>query len=151
MSTELRPCPRCEALVPEIESSTHRYIGDLAGCWAAYGKLSEKETGDFRYMSSHQMTVDAYCAQHPGTHSPQSIRSVAVRLVGLHLQLEREPSTEGLYAARQRVASLSKERRLDLVWLEPPGSLGRVTVLHMLEAEDPEEYRERASRWAKAV
>lgn len=151
MSTELRPCPGCGALVPEIDGPTHRYIGASAGCWVAYGELSEKEAGDFRYMRFHQMTVDTYCAQHPGTPSPQAIRSVAVHLVALHLQLERESSTERLYAARKRVASLGKEGELDLVWLEPPASLGEVTVLHMLGAEDPEEYGERAGRWAKAV
>jgi len=29
-------------------------------------------------MRSHQLTVDAYCAQHPGTPSPQAIRPDAV-------------------------------------------------------------------------
>jgi hypothetical protein len=48
MSTELRPCPGYEVLVPEIDGPTHRYIGASAGCWAAYGKLLEKEAGDFR-------------------------------------------------------------------------------------------------------
>lgn len=152
MSTELRPCPGCGALVPDTDGPTHRYIGASPGCWAVYGKLSEKETGDFRYMRYHQMTVDAYCAQHPGEPSPQAIRSVAVHLVGLHLQLvEREPSTEGLYAARQRVASLGKKGKLDLVWLEPPASLGEVTVLDVLEAEDPAEYAKRAREWARVV
>lgn len=151
MGKELRPCPGCRALVADTDVPAHRYIGASAGCWAAYGKLSEKEAGDFRYMRFHQMTVDVYCAQHPGTPSPQAIRSVAVHLVGLHLQLEREPSTEDLYAARKRIASLSKQGNLDLVWLEPPVSLGEVTVLHMLDPEDPEEYGECAGQWAEAV
>lgn len=150
MGTELRPCPGCGAIVPEVEGPTHRYIGASPGCWAAYGKLSEKEASDFRYMRSHQTTVDAYCAQHPGTPSPQAVRSVAVHLIGLHLQLERETSTERLYAG-QRVASLGKEGKLDLAWLEPPSSLGGVTVLHMLGAEGPEEYGGLARGWAKAV
>ena len=151
MGSGLRPCPGCGAAVPDSDAPTHRYIGASPGCWAAYGELSEKEASDFRYMRSHQLTVDAYCAQHPGTLSPQAIRSVAVHLVGLHLQLERGTSTEGLYAARQRVASLGKEWRLDLAWLEPPASPGDVTVLHMLRAEGPEEYGELASGWANTV
>ncbi len=151
MGSGLRPCPGCGATVPDSDVPAHRYIGASPGCWAAYGELSGKEAGDFRYMRHHQKTVDAYCAQHPGTPSPQAIRSVAVHLVGLHLQLERETSTEGLYAARQRIASLGKEGKLDLVWLEPPASLGDVTVLDMLGAEGPEEYGERARGWAEAV
>ncbi len=72
MSTELRPCPGCEVLLPEIDGPTHRYIRASAGCWATYEKLLEKEAGDFRYMNSHQRTVDAYCVQHPGIPSPQA-------------------------------------------------------------------------------
>ena len=96
MSTELRLCQGCGALVPDVDGPTHRYIGASPGCWAVYGELSEKEADNFCYMRSHQMTVDTYCAQHPWTPSPQAIRSVAVHLVGLYLRLERGPSTEGL-------------------------------------------------------
>ena len=151
MVSELRPCPGCGATVPDTDVPAHRYIGASPGCWAAYGKLSEREASDFRYMRYHQMTVDAYCAQHPGTPSPQAIRSVAVHLVGLHLQLEREAPTERLYAARKRVSSLGKEGKLDLSWLEPPAPPGEVTVLDLLGAGDPEEYGERARSWAQAV
>ena len=148
---DLRACVGCRALVPDLEGPTHRYIGASPGCWAAYGRLSEKEAADFRFMRYHQLTVDAYCAQHPGEPSPQAVRSVAVHLVALHLQLERETPTEGLYAARQRVASLAKEGRLNLGWLEPPASMGAVTVLRALEARDPAEYGEVARLWAESV
>ena len=107
-------------MVPDLVGPTHRYIGASPGCWAVYNELAEKEAGDFRFMRYHQLTVDAYCAQHPGEPSPQAVRSVAVHLVGLYLQLERGLRLEGLYAARQRVASLGKEGKLDLAWLEPP-------------------------------
>ena len=138
----LRACVGCGARVPDVERPTHPYIGASPGCWAAYGRLSEREASDFRYMRHHQLTVDAYCAQHPGEPSPQSIRSVAVHLVALHLQLERRATTEALYAARQRVASLGKEGKLDLRWLEPTAATGETTVLSALEAGDPDEYGE---------
>ena len=147
----LRACVGCGALVPDLEAPTHRYIRASPGCWTAYGKLSEKEAADFRFMRYHQLTVDAYCAQQPGGPCPQAIRSVAVHLVALHLQLERETPIEGLYAARQRVASLAKEGRLNLGWLEPPASMGAVTVLRALEARDPAEYGEVARLWAGSV
>lgn len=129
----------------------HRYIGASPGCWTIYGRLSEREAADFRYMSHHQLTVDTYCAQHPGKPSPQAVRSVAVHLVGLHLQLERETPTERLYVARQRVASLGKEGKLDLMWLEPPASMGEVTVLCALETGDPAKYAEVVRWWAGSV
>lgn len=109
MTNSLERCPGCGALTPKVDGPTHRYIGSSAGCWATYGALSEKEADDFRYMRHHQLTVDAYCVQHPGTPSPQSIRSVAVHLVGLCLQLECGLPAGELYAARKRVASLGKQ------------------------------------------
>ena len=147
----LKACVGCGAMVPDVEGPTHRYIGASPGCWAVYGELAEKEAGDFRFMRYHQLTVDAYCAQHPGEPSPQAIRSVAVHLVGLYLQLERGLHPEGLYAARQRIASLGKSGKLDLVWLEPPASIGEITVLHVRETKEPTEYGERARLWAESV
>ena len=147
----LKACVGCAALVADIDGPTHRYIGASPGCWALYGELSEKEAGDFRYMRYHQLTVDAYCAQHPGEASPQSVRSVAVHLVGLHLQLERGLPTEELYVARQRVATLGKQGKLDLRWLEGPASPGAVTILDVLAAKDPAEHSRRAREWAESV
>jgi hypothetical protein len=102
-------------------------------------------------MRSHQLTVDAYCAQHPGVPSPQAIRSVAVHFVGLHLQLERGLPTEELHVARQRVGTLGKQGRLGLRWLELHTSLGAVTVLDVLVATDPPEHMRRARGWAESV
>lgn len=144
-----RPCYGCGALVPDMEGSTHRYLGASAGCWAVYGEVLEREYGDFRYGRSHGLTVDAYAAQHPGTPSPQSIRSVAVHLVALFLRLERGARTEELYSARERVASLGK--RGGLAWLEPPASRGGITILDVRDAEDPDEHAERVRVWAASV
>jgi hypothetical protein len=145
----LRPCCGCGALVPDTDGPTHRYIGASPGCWAAYGEVLEKEYGDFRYSPSHGLTVDAYAAQHPGTPSPQSIRSVVVHLVALCLQLERGVRAEEVYAARKRVASLGE--RGDLAWLQPPASMGDATVLDVRSAGDTHEHAERAREWAASV
>jgi len=45
------------ALMPDIEDPTHGYIGASPGWWAIYGELSEKETGDFRFMRYHQLNT----------------------------------------------------------------------------------------------
>jgi hypothetical protein len=150
MGGELRPCPGCGADVPDIDGPIHRYIGASPGCWAAYGELSEREVSAFRYMRSHRLTVDAYCAQHPGTPSAQAIRSVAVHLVGLHPQLERGVPAEELYGA-QAPRFPRQGKQAGLFWLEPPVSLGGITVLDLLGAEGREEYGGLARRWAEAV
>ena len=114
MKQNLRPCPGCGALVPKVGGPTHRYIGASAGCWAAFGEVSEKEYGDFRYARVHGLTVDAYCAQHRGEPTPQAVRSVAVHLVGLYLQMERALLPEELYAVHKRVSSIAKEREKEV-------------------------------------
>ena len=144
-------CPGCGVPLPETEGATHRYIGASPGCWAAFGEVSEKEYGDFRYARVHGLTVDAYCAQHPGEPSPQAVRSVAVHLVGLYLQMERDLRPEELYAVHKRVSSVAKERRKEISWLEPPSPLGEKTILHVLDADGPDEHAERVREWARSV
>ena len=139
----------CGALVPDVEGPTHRYLGASPGCWDLYGKLLAKEYADYeRFAPIHRLTVDAYAAQHPGTPSPQSIGSVGVHLVRLHLQLER-----GLPHDRANAAMLGISSRLkgDFVWLDPPANLGEVTVLDVLDARDPEEHMELVRVWAASV
>ncbi|QIN80352.1 hypothetical protein GBA65_19570 [Rubrobacter marinus] len=151
MNRNLRPCPGCGALVPDMTGPVHRYIGASPGCWAAFGEVSGKEYGDFRYARVHGLTVDAYCAQHPGEPSPQAIRSVAVHLVGLSLQMERDLSPEELYAVHKRVSSLAKEGEMGVFWLDPPDLPGGPTILYVLGADGPEEHAERVREWARAV
>ena len=135
--------------MPDVDGPVHRYIGASPGCWAAFGELSEKQLGDYRYGRSHQPAVDAYCVQHPGEPSPQAIRSVAVHLISLHVQLERGARPEELYALRQRVVDLAKRGSKRLFWLEPPTSTGKVTVLDVLGAQDPAGHEELVLRWAR--
>ncbi len=151
MNRKLRRCPGCGVLLPETEGTTHRYIGASPECWAVFGEVSEKEYEDFRYARVHGLTVDAYCAQHPGEPSPQAVRSVAVHLVGLYLHLERGLSPRELYAARQRVASLAKEGKKDVFWMELPAFLGERTVLCVHHANGPDEHAERVREWARSV
>ena len=132
--------------MPEIEGPTHRYLGASPGCWAVYGEVLEKEYGDYlRYAPVHRLTVDAYAAQHPGVPSPQSIQSVAVHLIRLHLVLERGLRPERANAAMQWTVSRSKR----FVWLDPPVSLGEITILDVRDAKDPDEHIERVREWAR--
>lgn len=147
LGADLRPCHGCGALVPETGGFTHRYIGASPGCWAVYGEVLAKEYGDLRYWRSHQLTVDAYAAQHPGEPSPQSVQSVAVHLIGLYLQLERGLRPEEIIRARKRTAS----RKRDLVWLEPPVLAGDLTVLDVRDAGDPDEHGRLVRLWARSV
>ena len=151
MNQNMRPCPGCGALVPEVAGPVHRYIGASPGYWTVFGEVSEKEYENFRYARVHGLTVDAYCAQHPGEPSPQAIRSVAVHLAGLSLQMERTLRPDELYAAHKRVSSLAKEGKMGVVWLDPPDLVGGPTILYVRDADGPDEHAERVREWARAV
>ena len=141
-------CPGCGALVPAGDGPVHAYYGAAAGCWALYGEVLAREYGDFRYARVHRLTVDAYAVQHPGTPEPRTIQSVAVHLVGLYLSLECAvpggPAAAVLQAAADRSASFH--------WLEPPPSLGAVTVRDVHAAgADPDGHQQAVRRWAESA
>jgi hypothetical protein len=117
------------------------------GCWAAYGEVLAREYSDPAYWSVHRVTVDCYAVQHPGTPSPQSINSVGLHLIRLCATLERELPPD---AAPNLLQRLANERR-PLRWLEPPASLGPVTVADVHEAASAEEHRDRVMEWAAAL
>lgn len=138
-------CPGCKARLAPIDGPVHRYIESSPACWAKFGELLAREYSDSRYMAAHQLTVDAYAIQHPGTPSPQSIQSVCVHLVSLYASLEQEVPAALMPALRQRCAKSGA-----FVWLEPPHSSGELTVLHALAAQTPGEHMQRVREWARA-
>ena len=147
-TSDLCPCVGCGALVPDIDGPTHAYIGASPGCWALYGRVLEKEYEDYPlYAPVHRLTVDAYAVQHPGTPSRRSTQSVAVHLIRLHLQLELGLPYEKANAAMIRISSHSD----GYARLDPPASLGEVTVLDVLQAQDPAEHLRIVRRWAESV
>lgn len=135
--------------MPDVEGPTHRYIGASPGCWAEYGRLLEREYGDYaRYAPIHRLTVDAYAAQHPGDLAvPQAVQSVAVHLIRLCLQLELGLPHERANDAMIRISSRTRE----FAHLEPPSNPGWLTVLDVIGAIEPEDHTRRVRRWAASV
>ena len=139
-------CPGCGQSYTACDGPTHAYIGASAACWAVYGQVLEREYGEFGYPDVHRLTVDAYAAQHPGSPSRQSIQSVAVHLIGLHMVLEcRASSAAATEAIRAAV------RRGGFEWLTPPTSLVPVGAGEVLEATDLADHERRVRAWAVAV
>jgi hypothetical protein len=152
-TTELR-CPGCGAKVADVPElrTDHLYVGAIAGCWSAYTALMGRQLSDPRLAGVHMLAVDVYMAQHPGTPGRQASQSVWVHLVGLCLVLEHGFDVVASARAKARVAAP------DAVFecLEPPASLGAVTVLDMFETGDGEKgdgEKGAASvrRWAESV
>lgn len=138
-------CPGCEAHLASIEGPTHAYMQSSPACWAKFGELLAREYSEPLYMAAHQLTVDAYAIQHPGSASPQSIQSVCVHLVSLYALLERGLPASLTPALRKRCAH-SKA----FSWLEPPANRGVLTVVHPLSAQTPSEHMQRVREWAQA-
>lgn len=143
----LARCGGCGSLLPAEDGPTHRYLESSPACWRRYGEVLAREYGDRAYWAVHQLTVDAYAVQHPGRVSPQTIRSAAIHLVRLYLQLERGVDGERLLEATRAVV----QRKNSLPWLTPPGSMGEVTVIDVYAARSAGEHLERVRAWARSA
>lgn len=146
-SAGMEICPDCGARVPVSDLPGHAYLGASPGCWAVYGEVLAREYSDARYFAVHQLTVDAYAAQHPGKPERRSIQSVGVHLVALYQALELDFSPAQIVAARKASAS-----NRAFVWLDPPPpGDGTLTINDVVTASDPEEHRQVVRAWAESV
>lgn len=146
MSSPLKPCFACGAMAPDVEGPTHRYMASSPGCWAIYGEVLAREYSNALYAKNHRLTVDAYAVQHPGQPSRQAIRSVCLHLSALCAVHEHWMPPHEATALLQRLAD-----RNDYVWLEPPASLGDLTVADVHAAATPQEHLRRVEEWASSA
>jgi hypothetical protein len=151
MTPALTPCVGCGALLPADDGPAHAYIGASPGCWAVYGELLVAQGSQFRGAPVGQLTVDTYAAQHPGVPGLQSSQSVAVHLMNLCATLERGLAPEHATAQLTRYLRAPHGGRRMFPWLDPPSSLGPVTVLAVRGAGDAADHTARVRRWARAV
>jgi hypothetical protein len=137
-------CMWCKGMFPQGDGPVHDYMQSTPGCWAAFGRVLAREYEDPRYFAVYRLTVDAYAVQHPGVPSRQSIRSVGVHLVRLCLFLER-----GLTPDKANAAMLTAAKhKAQYYWLEPPTSLGALTVADVDAAVEIEEHMAVVRSWA---
>jgi Family of unknown function (DUF5946) len=91
--------------------------------------------------------VDAYAVQHPGVPERRSAQSVWIHLVSLCLRLEHGLVDGVVIRTIQRLAT---EGRI-YEWLEPPASLGSVTVADVHEAATPADHVVVVRRWCESA
>lgn len=140
-------CFSCGGEYPDIEGPTHRYMSSSPGCWAVYGEVLAREYSDPQYFRVHRLTVDSYAVQHPGSPSRQSIHSVGLHLIRLCLFLEHGLAAEAANAAMLEAG----KHKHDFVWLEPPETLGDITVSDVAKATDASEHIRRVRAWARSA
>lgn len=140
-------CLGCGGLFPDVSGPVHRYMESSPGCWAAHGRALARAYSTTSLADVHRLSVDAYAAQHPGQPSPQSMKSVGVHLVRLYLTVER--GFDVREANRIMVAISKVKDRFG--WLEPPASLGPITVAHVAAVEGVEGHRAAVRSWAQSA
>jgi Family of unknown function (DUF5946) len=144
-SRDLEVCGDCGVVLPRIDRPAHPYLGASPSCWALYGEVLAREYSDRELMKVHRLTVDAYAAQHPGKPGRRAIQSVWAHLGGLYLTVEKGASTR----FTTRVIGLITTISQDLPWLEPPETLGSMTVADV--ASEPDAHAAAVRRWAADV
>ena len=131
-ATGLISCVGCGAMVPDVTWPVHRYIGASPGCWAIYAETVGGGLFGSIAPPWGALMVDAYASSHPGEPGPQSTPSVWVHLIALQLVLEGDWPASQLI----RIRTLAADSFDDWGWLDPPASMGPVTIVDLDEASD---------------
>ncbi|MBS2027025.1 MAG: hypothetical protein JST54_03890 [Deltaproteobacteria bacterium] len=147
MGESSEACPGCGLVAPALDGPRDPYGGSSPACWAAFGEVTAKDYGEFRYPEVHRLIVDAYMAQHAMFDAPAARRSAVVHLIGLHLALDRGLSGPAVSKA-MGVVFPKKEDPAPLAPRPPPGGL---TVASVLAAKDLEAHTRLARAWAASV
>jgi Family of unknown function (DUF5946) len=115
-------CVGCRGLVPDEDGPIHRYMTASPGCWRIYTELG---AGSLPRTPRSPLSVDAYAVTHSGVPGPQSTPSVWIHLVTLCCMLERGwPAEQAI-----RLRRFGADAFNGWPWLEPPASMGEVTVV----------------------
>ena len=144
-------CPQCGVDLPDYDGPTHRYFGGSPACWAAYGLILEREYSNPEFFKNHRMTVDAYALQHPGDKSSQAVQSVNIHLISTTLIFGHNASNDKALNAMRKISAASKKDPNLFNYLEPPLSLGAITVKDVLPKTQADDHLKQIENWAKTT
>lgn len=147
--SEATTCPGCGLRAPASAWLASGRVNASGACEEICGEVSGFESQHLELFRFHQLTVDAYGAQHPGP--PDKPIRLAYSLVGLHLALERGISNTGVRTAH----TLMGRPQPDWPPFAPAPPPAAVTVLEVAEAgaraESVHGHAAATTRWAEAV
>jgi Family of unknown function (DUF5946) len=145
-ATAWSTCPGCGLDLPALEWREPMRLLASAACWQLFTEV----TGTALAIASpaaavHQLSLDAYTAQHAGPDAPAI--STVFGLVGLHLAVDRGQDGRQVRDAHQRLAATGT------AWprLPRPEHTGDVTVFDVALADTSTEHIAAAHRWAESV
>lgn len=96
-------CPGCGIVLPEITAVELPVLHSSAACAAVHAEILGYELQHPVMLRYHQLTVDAYAAQHAGGDG--SPARTAYSLVGLWLAIEHGFSAEDVRAVHRRMGT----------------------------------------------
>ena len=144
-------CFACGAKCLNIPGESHKYMLAAPGCWAMFCEIMAKEFSDVTYWKAHQFTVDAYAAQHVGKkEDKRAVNSVNIHLASLYAIFEEGMPTYEAPELRKQFSQHFKGTGV-LKWLEPPNSLGEMTVYDPWNNEKSTAHFDITKNWAKSV
>jgi hypothetical protein len=133
--------------MPQSEKVTYDgYFNCSPECWVLFEEVLAVSSGDpEKYAPVHQLTIDAYAAQHAGGRHPD--RSVLVHLAGLHAAFELQMPWADVPAMLKQLAVRVP------AWphLVPPEFPSPLTILEVALAEGPADHVARVGSWANSV
>lgn len=143
--TTVARCPGCGLEALPTNTPYDRYFNASPACWSVFQEVLAAEFQNaILFGQVHQLSVDAYAAQHAG--GPHPDKSVCLHLVGLHLALERGIAPVKVAGYLQRFAKAAPS------WphFAPPDRVP-ITVLDVATAASIQEHALRVRRWATQV
>jgi hypothetical protein len=146
VTTDITACPGCGLELPVSEWPLDRAVNATPACWHLCTEVIANEMQNARDPGRlHQLTVDAYGAQHAGEPTPRI--STAFSLIGLHLALDEGWTGTAVRAAHQYLAQVRRE------WpgFAPPESRRGLTIADVASAANPEQQAERVQAWAASA
>jgi Family of unknown function (DUF5946) len=131
-------------VLPILLGPEHPYMIGSPACWASYGELLAAQYGASDRMQFHQLIVDTYAVQHPGTDEPRAVQSVALHLMTLHLFLEQ--GADPLHGPRLHKLMA---RRQVFQYLDPPALRGGLTHLYVPRDGGVSVVRDAVYEWSR--
>lgn len=146
-------CPGC-GLVHEARGRPRPAKRGATGeCFEEYGILLDRSYSRAEYRPAHQLVVDAYICQHPGT-SRREVQSTALCLMTLCLFCAdaADPADPADPADGPWLHAMMMRGRPDFFHhLDPPDLTGLLTHREVLMARSASEHALLARAWAGSV
>jgi Family of unknown function (DUF5946) len=144
--TEVSACPGCGAVLADDDWPLRRKLKASPACWHVYTTVVGHESEHLVELGGlHQLTVDAYGAQHAGEGSPAI--GLPFSLIGLHLALDEEWTGLQVRAAHQAIA----QRRPAWPSFARPDHPEWLVIADVATATNPEDHARLVKNWAASV